>query len=861
MTAIAAINRLPGSAWHLPRLAPVLTFIGLAMAGLRTRKSGNPASRRTPASWLLRGFPAVAFMLLGNTANALSLCVNSNATLESALTIATIAPDATTIRFAAGTYQLTGRVVNFSARTTLLGGFNADCSARKTSIDANQTVIDMAGWALALTHINSSDNLVAIDGMSIINFADLQIYSGNWGEQGTIQISHAHLKSLATSQKDSGLYVHGGGSITLDNVLIDGMASAMPAESCAFNLTVTEGGNIAVNNSTIDIAPNKHFCLKGSSSDHEGDAMIANSILWPSVQTSKILATNMATVSTLNSLFFSLDRNGAGGNSVAAIQAAPKWVDPANGNYTLQSSSPAVNSGSVVPPGGLSASDILGHTRWLGSFPDRGAYESAFNDATQYTVLTTADSGVGSLRDIITQANAFPNPATITFNIPGACPRVIALASALPQITSPIIINGASQPGSRVNGDADTFDADLCVLVKPASGSLPSGFLVPASASGGSLTLRGLGIGGFAQPVMLLGGSNHVIAGNQFGGSVAGVALPGASFSAISIGFNAGGSLIVGGSSLADRNVIGGADFSGINVSAAVSSSIDHCQIVNNLIGLAANGITASPNFTGINLAGSGCLVDRNRIAGNTSDAVWINSGSNNVIQRNRIGYAVNGNGFPGGAGIRVSGSNNTIGVTAASSISGSFFANTIRNMLEGGVVIANGSGNSVRTNLIYDNGASNNGMDIDLGTAGPLGNDAGDIDDGANHQQNFPTVSKLTLAPVAAHPFTDVSATVNATLDAAPGTYRIDAYFSTRCDNVTPPGGRPHAEAFIGTAQVTLPAAPGALKVNVVLPTISDNPVIGLTATDAAGNTSEIGTCFAMAGAQFDQIFKDDFN
>jgi len=294
-----------------------------------------------------------------------------------------------------------------------------------------------------------------------------------------------------------------------------------------------------------------------------------------------------------------------------------------------------------------------------------------------------------------------------------------------------------------------------------------------------------------------------------------------------------------------------------------VSSSVDRCQFVNNLIGVAANGNTALPNFTGVNLAGSGCLVDRNRIVGNSNDAVWINGSDNNVVQRNRIGYTVNGNGFLSGAGVRVSGggSNNTIGAPANSNVSGTFYANTIRNMLLGGVVVENGNNNAVRTNLIYDNGASNNGMDIDLGVAGPLGNDAGDIDDGANRLQNFPTISRLVLVPVAAHPFTDVSATVGATLDAAPGTYRIDAYFSPQCDNVTPPGGRPHAQSFIGTAQVTLPAAIGSLKINVVLPTISNNPVIGLTATDAAGNTSEIGTCFATANAQFDTVFQDGFD
>ncbi|WP_313913918.1 right-handed parallel beta-helix repeat-containing protein [Tahibacter sp.] len=803
---------------------------------------------------------ALVFMLLGNAAHAIQLCVNSNATLDTAFSVAGISPDATTIRMATGTYQLGGRFANLARPTTLLGGYNADCSVRKPIVSAAETVIDLSGAGLTLQQNTTSDNLVAIDGLSIVNVNPLKIYTGTFGRQGAIQLSHTHIRGIPPSAGPGDLVAYGGGSITLDNVLIDQMASGMQIGTCAQGFNLVEGGALLVNNSTIDIAPNRQLCMSGSSDSGEGYASFANSILWSSVQTSEISSVFMSTINMINTTYFSLDRNGAGGTTVAPGQTNPQWVNAANGNYSLQSTSPAVNTGAVVFPGGLSSTDILGHTRWLGSFPDRGAFESAFNDATQYSVITTADTGVGSLRDAITQANASANPATITFNIPGNCPRVIALASTLPQITTPIVIDGTTQSGSSVNGDADSFDADLCVLVKPASGTLSYGFNVPTGATAGSLTLRGLGIGGFSQPVMLLGGSNHVIAGNQFGGSVTGIALPGASFSAISIGVNAGGSLIVGGNSLADRNVIGGAELAGINVASTVSSSVDRCQFVNNLIGVAANGTTALPNFTGINLAGSGCLVDRNRIVGNTRDAVWINGSSNHVVQRNRIGYTVNGSGFLSGAGVRVSGSNNTIGAPATSNVTGGLYANTIRNMLQGGVLVEGGTNNAVRTNLIYDNGASNNGMDIDLDASGPLANDAGDGDDGANRLQNFPTITALVLMPVAS-PSIDVNATVSATLDAAPGTYRIDAYFSPKCDNVSSAGGRPHAEAFIGTAQITLPASAGALKVNVVLPTISGNPLIGLTATDAAGNTSEIGTCFAMGNATYDKIFRDGFN
>jgi hypothetical protein len=93
---------------------------------------------------------------------------------------------------------------------------------------------------------------------------------------------------------------------------------------------------------------------------------------------------------------------------------------------------------------------------------------------------------------------------------------------------------------------------------------------VPSNApSSVSLTVRGVFFGGFSQSIMLLGGFNHLIAGNQFGGTVGGVSFPGSYINAIAIGGNAVGSLIIGGDNAVDRNVIVGANgptADGINI-------------------------------------------------------------------------------------------------------------------------------------------------------------------------------------------------------------------------------------------------------------------------------------------------------
>src|SRR5579859_5293756 len=53
---------------------------------------------------------------------------------------------------------------------------------------------------------------------------------------------------------------------------------------------------------------------------------------------------------------------------------------------------------------------------------------------SSFVVTNVNDSGPGSLRDAITQANNNPGPDIITFNIPGTGVQTISPTSALPPI-------------------------------------------------------------------------------------------------------------------------------------------------------------------------------------------------------------------------------------------------------------------------------------------------------------------------------------------------------------------------------------------------------------------------------------------
>ena len=83
--------------------------------------------------------------------------------------------------------------------------------------------------------------------------------------------------------------------------------------------------------------------------------------------------------------------------------------------------------------------------------------------ANAFTVINTNDTGAGSLRQAITDANNQAGLDTIEFTIPGAGVHTITPATQLPSIISPVIIDGYSQPGSSANTLATGENAVLLI--------------------------------------------------------------------------------------------------------------------------------------------------------------------------------------------------------------------------------------------------------------------------------------------------------------------------------------------------------------------------------------------------------------
>jgi titin len=330
---------------------------------------------------------------------------------------------------------------------------------------------------------------------------------------------------------------------------------------------------------------------------------------------------------------------------------------------------------------------------------------------TTYTVTTTADSGSGSLREAIVDANSTAGADEIHFNIPGTGVKTIAPTSELPTISDSVTIDGYTQPGATPN--TNPTGALNSVQRIEINGSGTTG--VPGvTISSGSSVVKGLVINRFLGPQILVNdlGSNQ-IGGNYLGTNAAGTAAAGAGYGP-GISVDGSDSNLVGAWFLtAMRNLISGNGTHGIQI--LNGGELNGVQ--GNLVGTNKAGMAALPN------SGAGVLIDssdfntvgvatasgRNVLSGNTQEGVQLNSADLNSVFGNYIGTSANGRSNLGNGTFGVAdftGQNNVIGGSATAE------RNLVSGNLSGGV-LANSEATRVIGNYI--------GLDVTGATA--LGN------------------------------------------------------------------------------------------------------------------------------------------
>ena len=215
--------------------------------------------------------------------------------------------------------------------------------------------------------------------------------------------------------------------------------------------------------------------------------------------------------------------------------------------------------------------------------------------AATFTVTNANDSGAGSLRQAILDANANFGDDVIEFNIPGSGVHTIVLASALPAITQPVTIDGYTQPGSSPNTNPVGQGLNTVLRIEiTRNGAGPDPCLTVNAGNSNFLAMiiQGLVINacGGAGILVGTGGDGAYIIGNFIGTDPTGTLPSGSPDQGVHIQGETGAviGVVVGGSTAVARNLISGNDGEGVFAGGA-----DGTVIAGNLIGTDAAGTAA----------------------------------------------------------------------------------------------------------------------------------------------------------------------------------------------------------------------------------------------------------------------------
>jgi hypothetical protein len=237
---------------------------------------------------------------------------------------------------------------------------------------------------------------------------------------------------------------------------------------------------------------------------------------------------------------------------------------------------------------------------------------------TTFTVTTTNDSGPGSLRQAILDANANPGADQIHFNIPGNGPHTITVQSELPAATGPVVIDGLTQSGAT----CATWPATLQIVLNGSP--LPTGSNGLILSGGGSmvrgLVVHGTGVFPNQGAAILIDSDGNAVECNYLGTDVNGTDISASMRNEVGVYLSGGDNNTVGGSSATQRNLIANSD-EGIRLDGGATGNV----IAGNYLGTDVNGTIPLDNDRGIHIQDA----PGNTIGGADHDAGVCNNSCN----------------------------------------------------------------------------------------------------------------------------------------------------------------------------------------------------------------------------------------
>ncbi|WP_160167686.1 DUF4347 domain-containing protein [Methylomonas sp. MK1] len=586
-----------------------------------------------------------------------------------------------------------------------------------TAVTSTLVLSDVDSANLAGATVQISGNYAS--GQDVLAFTDQNGITGSWNAStGTLTLSG----SATVAQYQTALR-----SITYENTS-DAPSTASRTVSfsvidgtTASNITTRSIAVTAINDAPVNSLPANGYTAINTSktfSSANGDALQIADVdaASSSVQLTLSISHGSLSLASTTGMTLVSGANGSGSMSysgtVAAINTALNngltFTPDSNYRGLAQLTMTTSDQGNAGTGGTLTDTDTLDVHVGAIVVTNTSDTISAGANTSSISALIASDGGDGiSLREAIAAANNTAGPNYIYFGISGTSVHTINLTSAL-TITSTIVLDATSDDSFSANGSRPA-------IVLNGAGNIQNGIQLYGGSDGS--TIRGLVIQNFAGTGIEISGSNgNTVAGNWIGLNAAGT---GAAGNSAGIGIWNSANNIIGGSSVADRNVISGNTGIGIGLSTDNGSATGN-QIKGNYIGTDVTGANAVGNANQgiwVNAAGNiigGTIAGEGNVISGTTNWVGIQleaPASNTLVAGNLIGLNAAGTAAIANAagGIYVQSANNTIGGTTAAA----------RNFISGN----NGSGITLTGSSATGNVITGNYIGTDISGTVDLGN------------------------------------------------------------------------------------------------------------------------------------------
>ena len=341
-----------------------------------------------------------------------------------------------------------------------------------------------------------------------------------------------------------------------------------------------------------------------------------------------------------------LNDTDADGDPLEAVLVDP----PSHGDLTLNED----GSFTYTPGAGFAGVDSFTYQA-----DDAAALSNVATVSITHMLYVTNidDSGTGSFRWTIDNANVHPGLDTIKFAVNGGGVQTIAPRSALPHITEPVIIDGTTQPGFA--------GTPIIELDGSNAGTGVDGLWI----TGGGSTVRGLVINRFAAGGIVFNSTvgGNVVEGNYIGTDVTGTVARGNGGGGVHFWYGGQGSRVgTNGDGFADdaeRNLISANGSHGVSIYVAQDTVVAGNYIGTDVTGTVALGNGgdgvwisghAQSNRVGTNGDGIADEAERNVISANGGSGVYTRS-DHDVVAGNYIGTDATGTMALGNVGCGVS--------------------------------------------------------------------------------------------------------------------------------------------------------------------------------------------------------------